>query len=94
MLGCCFRSGALTYACSKPSDVVVRQHDYAAGGSTGWHAHAYPVFVTVTLGQITFYEYYDPSCTPVVVSSGEDTSTPATGTLGGTRRISRPPTSA
>lgn len=54
-----------------PIDVVVRRHDYAAGGSTGWHAHPYPVFVTVISGQVTFYEYDDPSCTPVVVSAGE-----------------------
>ena len=25
-----------------PVDVVVRQHSYAVGGSTGWHAHPYP----------------------------------------------------
>jgi len=30
----------------QPIDVVVRRHDYAAGGSTGWHSHPYPVFVT------------------------------------------------
>jgi hypothetical protein len=53
-----------------PIDVVVRQHDYAAGGSTGWHAHPYPVFVTVLSGQVTFYDYDDPSCTPTVVSAG------------------------
>ena len=51
-------------------DVVVRRHDYAAGGSTGWHAHPYPVFITVLTGTLTFYEYDDPTCTPVVVSAG------------------------
>ena len=54
-----------------PIDVVVRRHDYAPGGSTGWHSHPYPVFVTVITGQITFYEYDDPTCTPHVVSAGE-----------------------
>jgi hypothetical protein len=54
-----------------PIDVVVRRHDYAIDGSTGWHAHPYPVFVTVITGQITFYEYDDPTCTPVVVSAGQ-----------------------
>lgn len=54
-----------------PIDVVVRRHDYAAGGSTGWHAHPYPVFVTVISGEVTFYEYDDPTCTPTVVSAGE-----------------------
>jgi hypothetical protein len=52
-------------------DVVVRRHDYVAGGSTGWHSHPYPVFVTVISGQVTFYEYDDPTCTPTVVSAGE-----------------------
>lgn len=54
-----------------PIDVVVRRHDYVAGGSTGWHAHPYPVFITVISGQLTFYEYDDPTCTPIVVSAGQ-----------------------
>ena len=54
-----------------PIDVVVRRHDYLAGGSTGWHAHPYPVLITVITGTLTFYEYDDPTCTPVVVSAGE-----------------------
>ncbi len=54
-----------------PIDLVVRRHDYAIDGSTGWHAHPYPVFVTVITGQVTFYEHDDPTCTPVVVSAGE-----------------------
>ncbi|MEO7664169.1 MAG: cupin domain-containing protein [Candidatus Limnocylindrales bacterium] len=51
-------------------DVVVRQHSYAAGGSTGWHAHPYPVLITVKEGTLTFYEYDDPTCTPIVVTAG------------------------
>ena len=54
-----------------PLDLVVRRHDYAAGSSTGWHSHPGPVFITVTQGQLTFYEYDDPTCTPHVVSAGE-----------------------
>jgi quercetin dioxygenase-like cupin family protein len=54
-----------------PIDVVVRRHDYAVGSTTGWHAHPYPVFITVVSGQVTFYEYDDPTCTPHVVSAGE-----------------------
>jgi quercetin dioxygenase-like cupin family protein len=54
-----------------PIDMVVRRHEYLAGGSTGWHAHPFPVFVTVISGQVTFYERDDPSCTPVVVSAGQ-----------------------
>jgi hypothetical protein len=53
-----------------PIDMVVRQHSYAAGGSTGWHAHPFPVFVTVISGQVTFYDYDDPTCSPTVVSAG------------------------
>lgn len=52
-------------------DVVVRRHDYMAGGSTGWHSHPAPVFITVTQGQLTFYEADDRTCTPHVVHTGE-----------------------
>jgi hypothetical protein len=48
-------------------DVVVRQHNYAPHGNTGWHAHPGPVFITVTQGTLTFYEYDDPTCTPKTV---------------------------
>lgn len=64
-------AGVFKAEARKPIDMVVRRHDYAAGGSTGWHAHPYPVFITVIQGQLTFYEYDDSSCTPVVVSAGE-----------------------
>jgi hypothetical protein len=29
------------------------------------------VFITVISGQVTFYEYDDPTCTPHVVSAGQ-----------------------
>lgn len=54
-----------------PIDIVVRSHAYAVGGSTGWHTHPGPVFITVVEGTVTFYEYDDPSCTPTVVSAGQ-----------------------
>jgi quercetin dioxygenase-like cupin family protein len=54
-----------------PIDFVVRQHDYAPGSHTGWHTHPGPVFITVTQGQLTYYEYDDPECTPTVVSAGQ-----------------------
>ncbi len=54
-----------------PIDVVVRRHEYIPGGSTGWHMHPYPVLVTVVSGEVTFYEYDDPTCTGTVVSAGE-----------------------
>jgi hypothetical protein len=53
-----------------PIDVIVRQHTYEPGGSTGWHAHPYPVLITVKEGTLTFYEYGDKSCTPIRVTAG------------------------
>ena len=64
-------SGMFKAEAKGPIDVVVRRHEYAAGGYTGWHAHPYPVFITVIQGQLTFYEYDDPTCTPHVVSAGQ-----------------------
>jgi quercetin dioxygenase-like cupin family protein len=54
-----------------PVDLVVRRHDYLPHSSTGWHSHPGPVFITVTQGQLTFYESGDPTCTPHVVSAGQ-----------------------
>lgn len=57
---------------AKPAiDMVVRTHDYAVGSSTGWHTHPGPVFITVLEGEVTFYEFDDPTCTPHVVRAGE-----------------------
>jgi hypothetical protein len=53
------------------TDIVVRRHDYEPGSTTGWHTHPGPVFVTVIEGEVTFYEYDDPTCTPIVVKAGE-----------------------
>jgi quercetin dioxygenase-like cupin family protein len=64
-------AGLFKAEAKQPIDVVVRRHEYAAGGTTGWHAHPYPVFITVISGEVTFYEYDDPTCTPTVVSAGE-----------------------
>jgi quercetin dioxygenase-like cupin family protein len=52
-----------------PIDVIVRQHDYAPHSTTGWHRHPGPIFITVTRGQLTYYELDDP-CTPHVVTAG------------------------
>jgi hypothetical protein len=52
-------------------DIVVRTHDYAPGGSTGWHTHPGPVFITVIEGTVTFYEADDPTCSPTIVSAGQ-----------------------
>lgn len=50
-------------------DIIVRQHDYAVGSTTGWHMHPGPIFITVTKGALTYYELDDP-CTPHVVTAG------------------------
>lgn len=52
-----------------PIDIIVRQHDYAPHSTTGWHTHPGPVFITVTHGELTYYELDDP-CTPHVVTAG------------------------
>jgi hypothetical protein len=54
-----------------PVDIVVQRHDYAPGANTGWHQHPGPIFITVTQGTLTFYEYNDPTCTPHVYSQGQ-----------------------
>jgi len=54
-----------------PIDVVVQKHDYPPGANTGWHQHPGPIFITVTSGTLTFYEYNDPTCSPHVYSAGQ-----------------------
>ena len=56
---------------TEPVDIVVRQHDYDPHSTTGWHTHPGPVFITVTKGQLTYYELNDPTCTPHVVTAGQ-----------------------
>jgi hypothetical protein len=63
-------AGLFKAEAKQPIDVVVRRHEYAVGGNTGWHAHPYPVFVTVISGTLTFYERDDPTCTGTVVTAG------------------------
>ncbi len=65
------RAMELSVQAKRPTDIVVRTHDYAPGSSAGWHSHPGPVFITVTEGQVTFYERDDPTCTPKVISKGQ-----------------------
>jgi quercetin dioxygenase-like cupin family protein len=51
------------------SDLYVQQNTWQPGGSTGWHTHPGPSFVTVTQGSVTVYEGDDPSCTPHVYTA-------------------------
>lgn len=75
-------SGLFKAEAKRATDVVVRRHQYTPGGSTGWHSHPYPVFITVIEGQLTFYAYDDPTCTPIVVSAGEGYVNSGNGHLG------------
>lgn len=54
-----------------PMDVVVRRHDYDPHSTTGWHSHPGPIFITVTLGTLTYYERDGLTCTPHTVSAGQ-----------------------
>jgi hypothetical protein len=57
---------------AKPAvDILVRTHDYAVGGSTGWHTHPGPVFITVVHGVLTVYEGDDSTCTPKLLYPGQ-----------------------
>jgi len=53
------------------ADIVVRTTDYLPGSSTGWHTHPGPVFISVTQGEVSFYEVDDPTCSPKVVRESE-----------------------
>ena len=52
-------------------ELAVRTFKYDPGSFTGWHTHPGPVFIQVVRGTVTFYEADDPSCSPIVVDSGE-----------------------
>lgn len=54
-----------------PADLVLRRHTYAVTGTTGWHEHPGPVFILVTKGTLTYYDYDDPDCTPHRLSEGK-----------------------
>jgi quercetin dioxygenase-like cupin family protein len=53
-----------------PSDFITQTVAFAPGGTSGWHSHSGPAFVSVKSGTATFYEADDPSCSPVVVPAG------------------------
>lgn len=52
-------------------DVEVDTHVYNPLANTGWHKHPGPVYITVTSGTLTFYEYDDPTCSPKVYTKGQ-----------------------
>jgi hypothetical protein len=52
-------------------DMEVDTHSYDPFGSTGWHKHPGPVYITITSGELTFYELADPTCSPHVYKAGQ-----------------------
>ena len=52
-------------------DMEVDIHNYEPGATTGWHKHPGPVYITVTSGELTFYEIGDPTCSPKVYKAGQ-----------------------
>ena len=54
-----------------PSRTVVARITLQPGAQFPWHTHPGPVIVTVTQGQLTYYLYDDPECTPHLVSAGQ-----------------------
>jgi hypothetical protein len=57
---------------AKPGmDMEVDIHNYEPGATTGWHKHPGPVYITVTSGELTFYEIDDPACSPKVYKAGQ-----------------------
>jgi len=57
---------------AKPAlDLAVQSIVFQAGGQSGWHSHPGPVFIQVVSGTMTFYESDDPTCTPIVRTTGQ-----------------------
>jgi len=52
-------------------DIAIQTITFQPGGQSGWHSHPGPVFIQVVSGTMTFYDSDDPSCTPVVRTSGQ-----------------------
>ena len=55
----------------EPVRMILRRHSYDAGGNTGWHKHPGPVFILVTKGALTYYDYDDPECNGIRVPAGQ-----------------------
>ena len=53
------------------SNITYQSSTAIPGGTTGWHSHPGPVFVTVTAGAVTVYNAEDPGCAPRVFTVGQ-----------------------
>ncbi len=52
-------------------DVVTQQITIAPGGSTGWHGHPGPVFVTIKSGAMTLVYANSPGCAGRMYTAGQ-----------------------
>ncbi len=59
---------AIKLETEKPIKVINQTAVFQPGGTSGWHSHPGPVFVTVKSGTVTVY---DASCTPRSYSAGQ-----------------------
>jgi len=57
------------------SDLYLLQNTWQPGGSTGWHTHPGPSFVTVIEGSVTVYDGDDPTCTGHVYTANTPNNT-------------------
>lgn len=53
---------------SGPTNVIVQDVDYFAGGHTGWHSHPGLLVLTVVSGSL---EWYDANCNMTVHNAGD-----------------------
>lgn len=47
------------------------------GGHSGWHSHPIPILLTVTVGEIQWFDGSDPLCTPKTYHVGDSFVEPA-----------------
>ena len=47
------------------------------GGHSGWHSHPIPIFLTVTVGEIQWFDGSDPLCPPKTYHVGDSFVEPA-----------------
>ncbi len=52
-------------------DIVTQQITIAPGGSTGWHGHPGPVFVTIKSGAMTLVYANNPACAGRTYTAGQ-----------------------
>jgi hypothetical protein len=61
-----------------PTTISYQSSVATPGGTTGWHSHSGPIFITVTAGAVTVYNAEDPTCTPRVFTAGQGFVEPET----------------